>query len=167
VIFVTVGTQLPFDRLIGAVDGWAASGAGREVFAQIGPTELRPANIEARPFMSPSECRELIQEADVVVAHAGMGTILSALELGTPVLIMPRQAALGEHRNDHQLATARWFEKDHNVTVAFDAAELVQKLDQIERLSAGTPISEYAGDGLIRALRSFIDGQPPDLADAA
>ena len=166
-IFVTVGTQLPFDRMIRAVDGWAAAGTDRKVFAQIGPTELRPANIDAQAFMSPSECRELIQAADVVVAHAGMGTILAALELGTPVLIMPRQAALGEHRNDHQLATARWFAKDHNVTVAFDAAELVQKLDQIEGLSAGAPISEYAGDGLIRALRSFIDGQPQNLADAA
>ena len=53
------------------------------------------------------------------------------------------------------------------MTVAFDAAELVQKLDQIEGLSAGAPISEYAGDGLIRALRSLIDGQPQNLADAA
>jgi UDP-N-acetylglucosamine transferase subunit ALG13 len=164
VIFVTVGTQLPFDRLIQAVDGWAAAGAGHKVFAQIGPTELRPGNIEARPFISPSECRELIRDADVVVSHAGMGTILSALELGTPVLVMPRLAALGEHRNDHQLATARWFAQERNVSVAFDAEELVQKLDQVERLAVGSRISEYAGDGLIGALRSFIDGQPRELA---
>lgn len=164
-IFVTVGTQLPFDRLIHAVDGWAAAGgANPKVFAQIGPTELRPRNIEARPFISPSECRELIHDADVVVSHAGMGTILSALELGTPVLIMPRRAELGEHRNDHQLATARWFARERSVSVAFDAAELVQKLDQVERLAVGSRISEYAGDGLIGALRSFIDDQPRDIA---
>jgi UDP-N-acetylglucosamine transferase subunit ALG13 len=164
VIFVTVGTQLPFDRLILAVDGWAAAGGRPKVFAQIGPTELRPRNIEARPFISPAECRDLIRDADVVVAHAGMGTILSALELGTPVLVMPRRAALGEHRNDHQLATARWFVQQRSVSVAFDAAELVQKLDQIERLAVDAPISEYAGDGLIYALRSFIDEQPGQIA---
>ena len=163
-IFVTVGTQLPFDRLIRAVDGWAAAGAGPEVFAQIGPTSLRPGNIEARPFISPSECRELIHDADVVVSHAGMGTILSALELGTRVLVMPRRAALGEHRNDHQLATARWFAKESSVSVAFDEAELVQKLDQVDGLAVGSRISEYAGDGLIGALRSFIDGPPRDIA---
>src|SRR6185312_9191493 len=33
VIFVTVGTQLPFDRLIMAVDEWAGAAPGRRVFA--------------------------------------------------------------------------------------------------------------------------------------
>ena len=43
--------------------------------------------------------------AAAIVAHAGMGTILTALETGKRLLVMPRRAALGEHRNDHQLAT--------------------------------------------------------------
>jgi UDP-N-acetylglucosamine transferase subunit ALG13 len=164
VIFVTVGTQLPFDRLITAVDGWAAAVPGRHVFAQIGPTQLRPGNIEARPFISPSDCKKLMEDADVVVAHAGMGTIIGALELGTPVLILPRRASLGEHRNEHQLATARWFAAGGSVSVAFDERELLQKLDELERVPAVAPISQYAGAGLIGAVRSFIDGQRGDIA---
>jgi UDP-N-acetylglucosamine transferase subunit ALG13 len=158
VIFVTVGTQLPFDRLVSAVNAWAGAAAGRRVTAQIGPSDLRPANLEAHGFISPAECRRLMEEANVVVAHAGMGTILGALELGKPVLVMPRRAALGEHRNDHQLATARWFADEGSVSVVFDEGELARKLDETERLAAGQRISQYASDRLIGALRSFIDG---------
>ena len=159
-IFVTVGTQMPFDRMVGAVDGWAAAHPGRRVIAQVGPTVLRPRHIESRSFISPAECRQCIRDADVVVAHAGMGTILSALELGTPVMILPRRAALGEHRNDHQLATARRFAEIGNVTVAFDEFELVRRLDQVEQLGAADRISEYASDALVGAVRSFIDTHP-------
>jgi UDP-N-acetylglucosamine transferase subunit ALG13 len=109
VIFVTVGTQVAFDRLITAVDEWAGAAVGREVFAQIGPTRLRPRHIEYAPFVSPQECTERMLAAKAIVAHAGMGTILTALEMGKPLLVMPRRAALGEHRNDHQLATAHRF----------------------------------------------------------
>src|SRR3954470_10768842 len=45
VIFATVGTQLPFDRLVGAVDRWAATRGDRDVFAQVGARTLRPAAI--------------------------------------------------------------------------------------------------------------------------
>ncbi len=60
-----------------------------------------------------------MQAATAIVAHAGMGTILTALEMGKPLLVMPRRAALGEHRNDHQLATASRFAELGRVKVAF------------------------------------------------
>ena len=58
VIFVSVGTQLAFDRLIIAVDAWAARRLDREVFAQIGPSRLRPRHIQHAEFVSPKECSE-------------------------------------------------------------------------------------------------------------
>jgi UDP-N-acetylglucosamine transferase subunit ALG13 len=158
VIFVTVGTQLPFDRLITAVDRWAGAHPGRPVFAQIGPS-ARPRNIDSRDFISPAQCEQRIRDAKVVVAHAGMGTILTALELGTPVLVMPRRADLGEHRNDHQLATARWFADIGSVSVAFDELELASRLDQVEERTGSGQISRYASADFISALRGFIDGE--------
>src|ERR1700761_8685645 len=106
-IFVTVGTQLPFDRMIQAIDSWAAGRQFAEVFAQIGPAKYRPKNLAWAEFLDANECRKKTEEADVVVAHAGMGSILTALELGRPVIVMPRLSVLGEHRNDHQLDTAK------------------------------------------------------------
>jgi UDP-N-acetylglucosamine transferase subunit ALG13 len=161
VIFVTVGTQLPFDRLIRAVDHWAGAAAGREVFAQIGPARFEPRHIEHARFISPQMCNERMLAATAMVAHAGMGTILSALELGKPLLIMPRRAELGEHRNDHQLATAHRLADLGRVNVAFDETELPEKLDELCRLVAQPRISRSASDDLVAGLRAFILAQPP------
>jgi len=158
VIFVTVGTQLPFDRLISAVDGWAAVTATRDVFAQIGPGAYVPQHIESGAFIAPEECRRRMEEADAIVAHAGMGTIISALQLGKPIVVMPRRAALGEHRNDHQLATARRFRELGSVLVAEDAGELTASLSQVAALTPGQRISPYASPQLIDALSAFIGG---------
>ena len=156
-IFVTVGTQLPFDRLVRAVDAWAGARPGREVFAQVGPSQLRTHNIESLPFIDPAECRARMEAAELIVAHAGMGTILSALELGKPVVVMPRVAALGEHRNEHQLATARRFAELGRVQVAQDEQRLPVVLDELENARGdGERISPYASDQLIGALRTFI-----------
>jgi UDP-N-acetylglucosamine transferase subunit ALG13 len=157
VIFVTVGTQLPFDRMIAAVDRWAGAHPGCEVFAQVGPTELVPQHIQFREYITPDECRERMASATAIVAHAGMGTVLSALELGRPLLIVPRRATLGEHRNEHQLATARRFAERGGVAVALDEHDLPARLDELDWLTAAERIGPYASQRLIGALRMFID----------
>jgi len=103
-IFVTVGTQLSFDRMVRVADTWAYLRGRDDVFAQIGPTEWRPSHIASVPFLETDECHRRIREASLVVAHAGMGSIITALELGKPIVVMPRRADLGEHRNDHHKA---------------------------------------------------------------
>jgi UDP-N-acetylglucosamine transferase subunit ALG13 len=160
VIFVTVGTQLAFDRLIVAIDEWAGAAPGREVFAQIGPSNLRPRNIEHSQFICPEECNARMRSATAIVAHAGMGTILTALEIGKPLVVMPRRAALGEHRNEHQLATARRFAELGKVRVAFDESELPGELDELDQAVAQPPISPFAADELVAELRAFIAGRP-------
>lgn len=159
-IFVSVGTQLPFDRLVMAVDEWAGAAPGRVVFAQVGPTALQPQHIEHAPFVSPEECRDRMLEATAIVAHAGMGSILTALEIGKPLVIMPRRAALREHRNDHQLATAQRLGGRDGVAVAIDETELPLRLDELQAVSSQPRISPYAPDELVSALRAFIAGTP-------
>lgn len=160
-IFATVGTQLPFDRLIRAIDDWAGAAPGREVFAQIGPSRFRPRHIEYAQFVSPEECAERTRAATAIVAHAGMGTILTALETGKRLVVMPRRAALGEHRNDHQLATVSRFAELGSVEVALDELELLGKLDDLDRLTVAQPaISRHAPDEFVAAVRAFIIGQP-------
>ena len=97
---------MAFDRLVEAVDRWAAERGRTDIFAQIGPSEMRPEHLEWTRFLEPAEYRSRIEEATAVVAHAGVGTILIALELGRPLLVLPRRASLGETRSDHQVATA-------------------------------------------------------------
>jgi len=160
-IFVTVGTELPFDRLVGVVDEWAGRTGRADVFAQIGDSYKSPLNIRYKTFIEPADFARHFTEADVIVSHAGMGTILSALQFQKPIVVMPRRAALQEHRNEHQLATARRLAALGKVTVALDEAELRQTLDRLGDLKAHDRIGAYASDGLITALREFIDGAEP------
>lgn len=108
-IFVTVGTQFSFDRLIMAVNSWAERNKGEAVVGQIGHGQYTPSFMEAYPFIVPDEFQSYQKNARLLVSHAGMGAILNGLENMKPLIIMPRKAELGEHRNDHQLATARRF----------------------------------------------------------
>src|SRR4051812_19357952 len=102
-IFVTVGTQVQFDRLIRTVDEWAGARARTDVYAQIGPSNDRFKHIRTERFIDPTEFRNCVEAASLVIAHAGMGSIITALELGKRIIVMPRRASLGEHRNDHQV----------------------------------------------------------------
>ena len=160
-IFVTVGTDGPFDRLVRAVDAWAGETAQANVFAQIGQTTFQPVHMEFTPLLGCPEFVQYIRSATVVVAHAGMGTILTALEYGKPVIVMPRVAALAERRNDHQLATARNLAALRNVTVTFNEDELRSQLDRIGELSPDDSIGQHAQPQLIGAIRDFIHRRDP------
>lgn len=158
-IFVTVGAQMPFDRMVRAVDQWAGARGRRDVFAQIGPTDWRPQHIPFTQFLQPPEFQAKVSEADVIIAHAGMGSIITAMNTGKPILVMPRRGDLRETRNDHQVATARRFSELGRVAVAFDEAEMAERLDHLSDVTAAGRIGPYAGDPLISTIRNFITGE--------
>ena len=131
-IFVTVGTQLPFDRLVGAVANWHQTHRAAQITMQTGPTALsqaRLSHIDVHGHMDLSRFDAVFAAADLVVSHAGMGTILSAAEVGKPVVILPRRADLGEHPTAHQLATPEHLAVLSNVTCAMTTLELAPLLD--------------------------------------
>ena len=159
-IFVTVGTQLPFDRLIRAVDGWCGE-CQVEAFAQIaepGPRGYVPSWMAWQNFLSPEEFDQKFAGADLVIAHAGMGSIISALVAGKPVVIMPRRVALNEHRNDHQMATAEKFKNRPGVYVAMDETELPAVVESALLGLRGErqQLAQYASPLLIETVREFI-----------
>lgn len=156
-VFVTVGAQMPFDRLIAAVDAWACEHlAQHSFFAQVGETRYRPAHIDFSELLEPPEFKRRVEWADVLVAHAGMGSILTALQYGKPILVMPRLGRLKETRNDHQVATARRFMEMGKVAVAMDESEIPLRLDGLATLEHTERISDRASDDLITAVRNFI-----------
>ena len=147
---------MPFDRLIKAIDEWAASHTGIHIFAQIGETSYRPEHIEYITLLEPPEFRQRVLWSNVLVAHAGMGSILTALQYGKPILVLPRQGRLQETRNDHQIATALRFKEMTKVAVAMDTNEMPALLDSITRLGTSEIISDRASDQLLSAVRGFI-----------
>jgi hypothetical protein len=86
-----------------------------------------------------------------------MGSIITALELGKPIVVMPRRAELGEHRNDHQMATARSLLAQGKVIVAFDESHLLEKLDNLDQLiGSSRRACDHASPRLLAALREFV-----------
>jgi UDP-N-acetylglucosamine transferase subunit ALG13 len=73
-----------------------------EVVWQVGETDVGDLPIAARSFMSTQELEHEMQVADVVVAHAGIGSALAALAAGRCPILVPRDSAWGEHVDDHQ-----------------------------------------------------------------
>jgi len=154
VIFATVGTQLPFDRLVIALDNWAARNQNAEVFVQLGRTTYQPRYMNWAHDIEPEEFKRRVATSDVVVAHAGMGSIISAVETGKQIVVMPRRASLGEHRNDHQLATASRMSHLDGLAVVHDKEQLETALAARSN-QPGKCASMYANTNLIAAVRRF------------
>jgi UDP-N-acetylglucosamine transferase subunit ALG13 len=157
-ILVTVGAQMPFDRLLRTVDAWAAAHPDEEVFAQIGPGAWKPQHIRWVEFLQPDEYRKLVEQSKLIISHAGMGTVLTALELGKPLLLLPRRGELRETRNDHQVDTARQLQAAGRATIAFDEKELAGALENLGVLASAPRISAHASPELLETIRNFIRG---------
>jgi UDP-N-acetylglucosamine transferase subunit ALG13 len=75
-----------------------------EVVWQTGHTDVSGLPMVAQPLLSSDALTRHMREADLVVAHAGVGSALDALEAGHRPLLLPRRASRGEHVDDHQVA---------------------------------------------------------------
>ena len=157
-ILVTVGSQVPFDRLIRAVDEWAQLRGRTDVFAQIADGSYHPAHMRFTDFVDPSEFKRLVGEAQVIVSHAGMGSIITALELGKPIVVMPRRACFRETRNDHQVAAAKHFGEMGRIIVASDELEVADKLDYSLTVRSSARIDTKASPRLIATIQDFLKG---------
>jgi UDP-N-acetylglucosamine transferase subunit ALG13 len=132
-IFLTVGTQFPFDRLVKAVDNVLEKRLiDEEVFAQIGETSYRPHNFESVASLEKKVFDERLKEASEVIGHAGMGTIRMALDYDKPLLVMPRRRKYGEVVNDHQVAIAQKFEELGHVLVAYKEEDLPERAKELK-----------------------------------
>ncbi len=155
-IFLTVGTILPFDRLVRAVDeAIAAHLITAPVFAQIGETNLRPQHMDWVPTLEKPAFDRKVAEASFVIAHAGMGSIMIALERHKRLLVMPRRKCCGEVVNDHQMASARRFADLGCVLAAYDTTELPLRLREIETF-VPVPLRSQT-DTVVERLTRFLE----------
>jgi UDP-N-acetylglucosamine transferase subunit ALG13 len=105
-VVLTVGSSelYGFRRLIDRVR--AVLPPEVEVLWQTGSTPVSDLPIDGVAQLPPLELAAAMAQADVVIAHAGVGTAITALESGRRPLLVPREHAHGEHVDDHQLQLA-------------------------------------------------------------
>ncbi len=157
-IFLTVGTQFSFDRLVKSVDqAFDGRLINEEIFAQIGETSYKPLNFESVVSLEKNVFDKRLREASSVISHAGIGTITMALENKKPLLVMPRLAKYGEVVNDHQAAIARRFSELGYILAAYDVKDFpdgIRKLKNFiprERKVNPKPVA----DRICRFLNSY------------
>lgn len=156
-ILVTVGTQLTFDRLIKAVAAWHSNNPDVEIVYQVGKNGYRPSLGKVYEYLNAQQIDDLQAKAQLVIGHAGIGTILSRLSIGRPVVVLPRHFELGEHRNDHQIATARKFFGRAGVYVANDQYELPAVIDHaLDNLTDGGSICDVSALELSKFIRAEL-----------
>lgn len=155
-IYATVGKMpLGFDRLIKTADSLAAS-IGEKVFIQTGSSGYIPVNAAYKDFLTLPEAEAMQAEAEVIISHAGIGTIIGALRSGTPIIIMPRRKSLGEHFNDHQMEIAKAVIGRPGVEVVYEAAELEGALRKLLG-QKGKFKPQEKGAGIITAIENFLE----------
>jgi UDP-N-acetylglucosamine transferase subunit ALG13 len=160
VIFVTIGSMFPFDRLIRVMDAWALANPAQDVLAQIGDGSFEPQHMKFVRRLSQTDFGETVARAALIVSHAGMGTVITAGREGRPMVLLPRLQEWGEHTTDHQIATANWLGGKPGIHVAQTDADLPTAIvAALTEQGTGPRIAPVADpaftDRLRAAIRSF------------
>lgn len=142
-ILVTVGTG-KFDALVAAAD--RLEGA---VVCQIGSGRTVPQ--KHRWFTLVPDLAQWYDWADIVVTHAGGGTLFEALERGKSVIVVPNTG----RTDSHQRELAELFERRSNVLLCTHLDELPA---QVERL-AKIPCTGYVAEPCLipDAIHGFLN----------
>jgi UDP-N-acetylglucosamine transferase subunit ALG13 len=156
-IFVTIGSLLPFDRLVRAADELAPSFPGERFRAQIGEGAYAPVNMAFDRFLSAKAFSEAVAEAKLIVAHAGMGSLITAAEAAKPIVILPRRLALDEISTDHQVATAKRLGQRPGVHLALDETELAPAIARaLAEVDQGAGLPTRAPAAFLQRIKDFI-----------
>lgn len=130
-IFVTLGTQdKQFARLLEAV---AKLDTDEKIIAQVGSTEFKSSKpeekFEVHKFLSNEEFEKYMNDARVVITHAGVGTIIYGLKKRKKMIVAARLRKYGEHVNDHQLQILQTFANEGYIIPLENFDDLPKLLD--------------------------------------
>ena len=159
-IFVTVGNDFrSFDRLLKKIDEIAPL-IPNEIVIQRGYSRYLPKNTTYFDFVSMPIAIEYIQKSELVVSHAGIGTIILCKAHGIPILILPRREKNGEHMNDHQMEIAKALEErmDENIHVIYQEDQLEEEIIKLlSERKRNIPVKNIGKANLIKTIREFVN----------
>jgi UDP-N-acetylglucosamine transferase subunit ALG13 len=152
-IFVTVGSgQQPFDRLLQSIERLQCD---RGIVVQHGSSTVRPRGAVCIDFMPFSDLTARMAEARVVITHAGVGSVLTALSVNKRPYVVPRKRCFGEAVDDHQLELARRLESADLVTLVEDPENLRPLLESGDKPLGAHPFADQDSP-LNRELRTYL-----------
>lgn len=143
-IFVSLGTQdKPFNRIIDYVISLKENLKelkSEKIIIQLGQTKLLKSdneriknleNIIIYDMLKPEKMKDIIKDSDIIITHAGVGTIMECLEMDKEIIVVPRKVENLEHVNNHQEEIAFEMEKKGFLTKVDTYEELENKISML------------------------------------
>ena len=131
-ILVMLGTQNnSFHRLLEKIDDLINKRIiNDEVVVQAGYTKYESNNMKIFSLIPVEELEELIEKADLVITHGGVGSIISSLKKGKKVIAVPRLHEYQEHVNNHQKEIIETFDKKGYIIGIQDVNQLEEAIEK-------------------------------------
>ena len=156
-ILVLLGTQNnSFHRLLEEIEKNIKDGTIKEeVVVQAGYTKFESDRMKIIDLMSKEQLEKFQDEADLIITHGGVGSIISSIEKGKKVIAVPRIHEYGEHVNNHQKEIV----KDFNDKGYIIGIEKVEELKQaIEKIKEFEPEKyQQNNEKMLKIIENFID----------
>ena len=150
-VLVSLGTSpFSFSRLVRRLELVLPSEV--EVVWQTGATAPEPLGGRVVRAMSHEQLVKQMAAADVVVAHAGVGSALTAMSVGHCPVLVPRRSRHDEHVDDHQQQIAQAL-AGRGLAVTVEADQL--ELTDLHRAAAAATVARQA------APRFHLQDSPP------
>ena len=156
-ILVMLGTQNnSFHRLLEEIDRLIEIGKiNDEVIVQAGYTKYESQNMKIVDFVSNDEIEKLEQQADCIITHGGVGSIIGSIEKGKKVIAVPRLKQYGEHVNDHQLDIVESFDRLGYIIGITDVSQLEKALKRVKEFEPKKYIQNTGN--IIKIVEAFIN----------
>lgn len=156
-IFVILGTQdKNFDRLLKEIDNQIIAGNIKDkVIVQAGYTKYKSDNMEVFDLISIKKFNDLIDKANFIITHGGVGSILSSLKKGKKIIVVPRLSKYKEHTNDHQLQITKKLSDEGYILSCNNIKNLKSKIKEINKFVP----KKYIGGNeiMIDTIKNFIE----------
>ena len=156
-ILVVLGTQdKPFTRLLDDVELQIKNGNIKDkVVVQAGLTDYKSEVMEIHRLIPAPEFEKLIENADLIITHGGVGTILSAIKKGKKIIACPRLSKYHEHHNDHQKQIISEFVNLGYILEYNDGDNLKKVIDKSKKFIPKKYVSNTKN--MINLIEKYID----------
>ncbi len=158
-ILVLLGTQNnSFHRLLEKLDELINKGIIQErVLVQAGYTKYESKNMQIFDLIPGEELERYQENADLIITHGGVGSIISSIKKGKKVIAVPRLHKYQEHINDHQKQIIESFSKKGYIIGLNEVEELEEA---ILRISDFIPVKYESNNKnykIVQIIEEFIN----------
>lgn len=156
-ILVLLGTQNnSFHRLLEEMEKNIKDGTIKEkVVVQAGYTKYETENMEIFDLIPKEELEKFQTEADLIITHGGVGSIITSIRKGKKVIAVPRKHQYGEHVNNHQIEIVQNFNEQGYIIGIEKVEDLKQAIIKTKEFEP----KKYEIDNklMLKIIEEFID----------